>query len=66
VPEGLVAGLFLDLLPGIDSSRRHDRHELGDRLVLGLSSGLFIGFYLGSTVPEGMINLNLVIVWFSA
>ncbi len=64
MPEGLVAWLFMDLLPGIDSSRRHDRHELSDRLVLGLSAGLVIGFYLGSTVPGGMIAMSLAISKF--
>jgi hypothetical protein len=54
------------ILPWIDSARRHDRHELGDQQILGLSSSLVIGFYLGSTVPGGMIALSLAISTFSA
>ncbi len=49
-------------LPWIDSARLHDRHELSDQQILGLSSGLVIGFYLGSTVPGGMIAMSLAIV----
>jgi hypothetical protein len=54
------------ILPWIDSARRHDRHELSDQQILGLSAGLVIGFYLGSTVPGGMIAMSLAIVWFLA
>jgi hypothetical protein len=52
------------ILPWIDSARRHDRHELSDQQSLGLSSGLVIGFYLGSTVPGGMIDMSLAISKF--
>jgi hypothetical protein len=62
----LVQVLLSRILPWIDSARRHDRHEHGDRQGLGLSSGLVIGFYLGSTVPGGMIAMSLAISRFSA
>jgi hypothetical protein len=61
-----LKALLLEILPRIDSSRRHNRHELSDQQILGLSSGLVIGFYLGSTVPGSMIDLNLAIVGFLA
>jgi hypothetical protein len=40
--------------------------ELGDRQVLGLVAGIVLGFYLGSTVPGGMIAMSLAFVSFLA
>jgi hypothetical protein len=69
-----LKALFLDILPRIDSSRRHDRHELSDQQILGLSAGLVTGFYLGSTVPGGMIawawrssgSCNWILPWIDS
>ncbi len=43
---GLNAGLFLNILPVIDSPRRHDRLMPGDRHVLGLIPGLLLHILL--------------------